>query len=66
MKLERYGVTFHDGTQVVSLFETPDGGWVFLVRGKRQEVEMRATPSGLLRVGKVKKAGRVTAEGVKS
>ena len=65
MTIERYGVTFHDGTQIVSLMETPDGGWSFLVRGKRQEVEMRATPSGLLRVGRVKPAGRTTSEGWK-
>ncbi len=64
MTPKRYGVEFHNGTQVVSLFETPTGGWSFLVRAKRQEVEMRVTPSGLVRVGRPRPAGRVTADGV--
>lgn len=63
MELKRYGVKFHDGTEIVSLFKTPSGGWSFLVRAKRQEVEMRVTPSGLLRVGTVRKAGKLTAAG---
>ena len=64
MTPERYGVTFHDGTQIVSLYETPEAGWSFLVRGKRQEVEIRVTPYGFLRVGNVQKAGQITAKGV--
>jgi hypothetical protein len=64
MTPERYGVTFADGTQIVSL-HGDEKGWWFIVRGKRQEVEMRATPSGLLRIGKVRKSGRITAQGVK-
>lgn len=64
MTPNRYGVTFADGTQIVSLHGDEKGGWWFLVRGKRQEIEMRVTPSGLVRVGKVRRSGRITADGV--
>jgi hypothetical protein len=60
---KRYGVEFHNGTQIVSLFGTDDGDWTFLVRAKRQEIEIRTTPAGYLRVGKVRKVGPITADG---
>lgn len=65
MKPEKYGVTFEDhGIEIVSLSADQRWGWWFLVRGKRQEVEIRVTPSGLLRVGNVKPAGPIRSTGV--
>ena len=63
MNVNRYGATFHNGTQVVSLIETPKDGWIFLVRAKRQEIEVRVTPSGLIRVSQPRCAGPITADG---
>lgn len=63
MLLKRYGIEFQDGTQLVSLSSDDKHGWWFTVRGKRQEIEVRVTPSGLLRVSKPRKSGIVTADG---
>lgn len=53
----RFGFTFGPA-EVVRLFRNEKLGAWLLVRGKRQEIEIRVTKSGLLRVSKPRKPGR--------
>ena len=39
------------------VFSTWDGGCILLIRGERQEIEVRVTPSGYVRVGELKNRG---------
>ena len=65
MKPCRYGIT-EDGPgafELVYLAEDAKGRWL-LLRGARQQVEVRVTNSGMLRVGEVVKASTLRASGV--
>ncbi len=39
---------------VQRVFSTWDGGCILLIRGERQEIEVRVTPSGFVRVGELR------------
>lgn len=40
--------------EIQRVFSTWDGGCILLIRGERQEIEVRVTPSGFVRVGELK------------
>lgn len=56
MTIGDYGVAFDGGTQFICLHSDPKMGRWFVIKGLRQEVTVRVTKSGLLRVGKTVKA----------
>lgn len=66
MKLLQYGVS-EEGPgayELVRLFSGTEGRWI-LIAGKRQEIEIRITPGGMLRVSKPRKRGPLRASGPK-
>lgn len=55
---KRYGATFNEagGFDVIRICGDEDlGGW-WMLRTKRQQVELRVTKTGLIRLGPVQKA----------
>lgn len=60
---EKHGVTLGDLADIVFLAGEPKLGQWLLFRGARQEVEIRITPSGQLRIGKVRRSGGWRATG---
>lgn len=63
MEIHKYGVIFEGGLEIASLWSDERHGHGYLIKGKRQEVEVRVTKSGLLRIGNVRKAGPITCKG---
>lgn len=55
MTLEKYGVRFSDGTEIVNLYGDERFGYAWLIRGLREQVEVRVTPKGFIRIGEPKK-----------
>ena len=61
MEILKHGVFFDSGLEIVSLCGDDKYGHWYLLKGKRDEVELRVTKSGLLRVGEIRRAGPITA-----
>jgi hypothetical protein len=63
MKVLFHGIEMESGHQLVWICGDPVYGQSYLLRTTKQEVEVRITPKGSIRLGEVKKAGRITAKG---
>lgn len=68
MKFLRYGVMEEDpaGYEIVYIADDEKYGRWLLFRAAKQEIEIRVTRSGLLRVSQPRKAGKIRAEGYRS
>jgi len=60
--IEQHGVSF-GYFELIALFGDERCGQTWLLKAAKQEVAIRITPSGLLRVGRPKKASGISARG---
>lgn len=60
----KYGIQEDDpgAFDLINMCADKDGRWL-LIRGKREQLQLRITPSGLIRVGTIAKAGKLRADG---
>lgn len=69
MWVARHGVRFTDDNvqgdiDVIALYGDKRGGQSLLIKAKHEEIEIRVTPTGRLRVSRVRRAGILRSAGV--